>query len=154
MPYPQGDHCELRRPRPGSGSMREGNSGRGSIAWLQRTPYRGRCAPPLPSQQVGARALEEKKKNTKPTKPYKSAQVYQQHALEPSSSRGQPTSPHLPSQSHPVSTSPPGPQRGWCRSRLPVPSAPRFLPKSFPVPTSPAQLSAVSDHGPRIISSS
>lgn len=114
MPYLQGDHCELRRPRPGSGSMREGSSGRGGIARLQRTPYRGRCVPPLPSQHVGgARALEEKKRKTKPTKPYKFAQGYQQHALEPSFSPGQPTSPHLPSQSRPASASPPGPQRRW-----------------------------------------
>lgn len=91
MRYPQGDHCELRRPRSGSGTMREGR--RGGTARLQRTLYRGRCVPPLPSQL--RKKTKQNTKTTKPTNPYKSAQDYQQHALEPSSSRDQPTGPHL-----------------------------------------------------------
>lgn len=152
MRYPQGYHCELRRPRSGSGTMREGSSGR-VTARLPRTIYRGRCVPPLPSWQ-----RKKKNKTQKPRNPQTPTNLPKAISSMPWNPSPLGTSlPALtcPHSSRPASASPPGPQRGWCRFRLPVPSAPRcFLSKCFPVPTSPAQLSAVSEHGPRITSSS
>lgn len=148
MRYPQGDHCELRRPRSGSGTMREGR--RGGTARLQRTLYRGRCVPPLPSQL----RKKTKHKNHETHKPLQICPRLSAACLETLLLSGPAYRPS-PHSSRSASASPPGPQRGWCRFRLPVPSAPRcFLSKCFPVPTSPAQLSAVSEHGPRITSSS